>query len=58
MMEWIVTGPWLVAGIPPGGKVTAEQLEGVDIDHLVGAGHLTPTARPAKADKATTDPKE
>lgn len=57
-MEWIVTGPWLVAGVAPGDVVTAAQLDGADIDHLVVAGHLTPTARPPKADKATTPDKE
>lgn len=56
-MEWTVTGPFQVAGVAPGGIVTVEQLEGTNVDHLVAVGHLTPTARPAKADKAT-DPKE
>lgn len=56
-MEWIVTGPFKVAGVTPGGLVTATMLEGTDIDHLVDAGHLTSTARPVKADKAT-DTKE
>lgn len=54
MMEWTVTGPFKIAGVPPGGIVTDQQLEGTDISHLVDTGHLTPTARPAKADKATT----
>ena len=52
-MEWTVTGPFVVAGIAPGGTVTASMLEGTNVDHLVAAGHLTPTARPVKADKAT-----
>lgn len=56
-MEWTVTGPWTVAGVAPGGIVTDKQLEGTNVDHLVAVGHLTSTARPAKADKAT-DPKE
>ena len=56
-MEWTVTGPFVVAGVAPGGTVTAALLEGADINHLVAAGHLTPTARPVKADKAT-DTKE
>lgn len=57
-MEWTVTGPFPVAGINPGGTVTATQLEGADINHLVDTGHLTSTARPVKADKATETPKE
>jgi len=54
-MDYVVTGPFRVAGVEPGGLVTAAQLEGADIDHLVGAGHLAPN-RPVKAEQATTNP--
>lgn len=54
-MDYIVTGPFRVAGVEPGGTVTNEQLEGADINHLVDAGHLVPN-RPVKAEQATTNP--
>lgn len=54
-MDFVVTGPFRVAGVEPGGIVTAAELEGANIDHLVAAGHLVPN-RPAKAEQATTTP--
>jgi hypothetical protein len=56
-MTFLVTGSRPVAGKNPGATVHETDLAGANIDALVSAGHLTPTPKTPKADKAEA-PKE
>jgi hypothetical protein len=38
-----IVGPLPVAGHQPGEIVSDDELEGCDIEHLIGAGHLANT---------------
>lgn len=51
MATYKIVGPLNVAGKAPGSVLSDDELEGCDIDHLIGAGHI---ALESKADKAAT----
>lgn len=57
MKSFIVTSTRSIAGHRPGETIDEETLLGANIDALVSAGHLTPTPKTPKADKAEA-PKE
>lgn len=40
--KYEITGTHKVCGHNPGEKVTADQLNGADIQHLIDGGHLQP----------------
>lgn len=43
MNTYKIVGPLPVAGHQPGEIVSDDELEGCDIEHLIGAGHLANT---------------
>jgi hypothetical protein len=43
-IKYEITGTHKVCGHNPGDKVTADQLAGADIQHLIDGGHLQPIA--------------
>ena len=55
MAKYVVAGSRRVAGFAPGDVVDMDDLEGVDVAHLIAAGHLAPH-KPAKAVKADVEP--
>lgn len=56
MNTYKIVGPLPVAGHEPGDVVSDDDLEGCDIEHLIGAGHLASTKSKAiKADTATSN---
>jgi hypothetical protein len=49
-----IVGPLPVAGHEPGDVVSDDDLDGCDIEHLIGAGHLADTkSKTAKVATAT-----
>jgi len=54
MAKYVVSGGRRVAGFAPGDVVDMDDLQGVDVAHLVSAGHLAPH-KPAKAVKADVE---
>jgi hypothetical protein len=50
-----IVGPLNVVGHEPGEIVSDDDLEGCDIEHLIGAGHLASTkSKTTKVDPATS----
>jgi hypothetical protein len=54
MAKYLVSGPFPVTGVQPGGHVDGKGIDNVEL--LIAAGILTPVAeevkKPSKADKA------
>ena len=55
MAKYVVSGGRRVAGFAPGDVVDMDDLQGVDVAHLVSAGHLAPH-KTAKAEKPEPEP--
>ena len=56
MNTYKIIGSLPVAGHLPGDVVSDDDLEGCDIEHLIGAGHLASTkSKTNPVDKATTN---
>lgn len=56
MNTYKIVGPLCVAGHEPGDVVSDDDLEGCDIEHLIGAGHLASTkSKTAKVETATSN---
>lgn len=45
-----IVGSHNVVGHEPGDIITTDDLTGVDIQHLIDAGHLAPTSKSRKAE--------
>jgi len=60
MAKFKVVGSHKVAGVAPGGVVDGDDLDGVNVAHLMSSGHLAPVKAvkpaPAKAVEADTTP--
>lgn len=55
MNTYQIVGPLRVAGHEPGDIVTDEDLAGLNVDHLIEAGHLSAASKKAgKAEAPTT----
>lgn len=52
MSTYKIVGPLPVAGCEPGAVLNEDDLAGLDIPYLIGAGHLIPT-KASKADTVT-----
>lgn len=50
MAKYLVSGPFPVTGVQPGGHVDGEGLDNVEL--LIGAGILTPVEESKKSSKA------
>lgn len=58
MSTYKIVGPLPVAGKQPGENVTTDELEGCDVEHLIGAGHLAPTGKSTTKAAQAADSKE
>ena len=55
MNTYKIVGPLNVVGHEPGDVVSDADLEGCDIEHLIGAGHLASTkSKTTKVEPATS----
>lgn len=50
MDTFIIVGSHNVVGHEPGKIITSDDLTGLDIQHLIDAGHLAPTNKGRKAE--------
>lgn len=56
MSTYKIVGPLNVVGHEPGDIVSDDDLDGCDIEHLIGAGHLADTkSKTAKVDTAASN---
>ena len=56
MNTYKIIGPLSIAGRQSGDVVSDDDLEGCDIEHLIGAGHLASTkSKTTPVEKATTN---
>ena len=58
MSNYKIVGPLPVAGKQPGETVTTDDLDGCDVEHLIGAGHLAPTSKSTTKAAQAADSKE
>jgi hypothetical protein len=50
MNTFKIVGSHNVVGHEPGSIITSDDLTGVDIQHLIDAGHIEPTSKGRKAE--------
>jgi len=55
MAKFKVVGPKKVVGVMPGDVVDDADLDGVDVAHLIAAGHLAPTGKAGKSAATKAD---
>lgn len=49
METYKIVGSHVVVGHEPGSVITSDDLVGVDVEHLISAGHIEPTSKGRKA---------